>query len=84
MGLMSLLNRPRRALLPLPPREDSTKKLAVYNLEEGFHQDLIMLTPYLRLPASKTERNKFLLFVRYPAYSPLSGLPEWAQIPSEP
>ena len=35
------------------------------NQEENSHQKLTLLAPNLRLSASRTVRNKFLLFITY-------------------
>ena len=59
-GLVSLQKGPPESSPPLLPRED-TGEDAIYDPGSWLHQTLHL--PVLGLPASKTARNKYLLFV---------------------
>ena len=79
MALVSLGRRLQRSPSPLLPCVDS-KKTAVCELGSGFSQGTESAnTLILDFPVSRTERNKFLLFISNPAYSTLLQQLEWTR-----
>ena len=61
--ITTLLRRNQRTgcLVFSLPCKDTKRKQPSANHEEGRHQNLTVLAPYLRLPASRTMKNKCLL-----------------------
>ena len=61
-GTSALIQEGHTAPWALLPWEDTT---SLCNLEKGSHSALLAGTLHLRLAASRTMRNKFLLFISY-------------------
>lgn len=65
MGLVPLEKRPQRepfpSIVPLPSHEDTTRSLYLEELTSANHAGALILN----LTASRTVRNKYLLFISH-------------------
>ena len=62
--------------MPLPPSEDTARRLPSINQEAGRHETLNLPVLIFDLSPSRTVTNKFLLFLSHPVHGILLSQPK--------